>query len=400
MKKPPRKKAVTVTKPAGTSREDALFARVVDIIEAARGHVARSVNTATVQAYWLIGREIVEVEQHGEKRAGYGDEVIERLAQRLAASVGQGFGARTLRRIRQFYVTYPEGSALPPELGGPEKRTAALSISKPEKIRTAALTKSAGVPAPFPPHLGWTHYLVLLRVTNPTARAFYEIEAARESWASRELERQIASLLFERLAKSRDKEKVLALARRGHEVEVPADVLKDPFVLEFLGLDERAHWRERDLEQAIIDRIEGFLLELGKGFCFVARQKRVTLEGDHFYVDLVFYNRLLRCFVLVDLKLGKLTHQDLGQMQMYVNFFDRFQRAEHEAKTIGIVLCSEKNDAMAKITLPENNEQILAARYQMYLPTEEELRAELAREREAAERALRLAADVKVPGDG
>jgi len=184
------------------------------------------------------------------------------------------------------------------------------------------------------------------------------------------------------------------------DVEVPADVLKDPFVLEFLGLDEQPHWRERDLEQAIIDRIEGFLLELGKGFCFVARQKRVTLEGDHFYVDLVFYNRLLRCFVLVDLKLGKLTHQDLGQMQMYVNFFDRFQRAEHEAKTIGIVLCSEKNDAMAKITLPENNEQILAARYQMYLPTEEELRAELAREREAAERALRLAADVKVRGDG
>jgi predicted nuclease of restriction endonuclease-like (RecB) superfamily len=392
--KPPRKKTVAVTKPASARHEDALFARVVDIIEAARGHVARSVNTATVQAYWLIGREIVVVEQHGEKRAGYGDEVIERLAKRLAASVGHGFGARTLRRIRQFYVTYPEGSALPPELGGPAKRTAALSKSKPEKIRTAALTKSAGVPAPFPPHLGWTHYLVLLRVTNPTARAFYEIEAARESWASRELERQIASLLFERLAKSRDKEKVLALARRGHEVEVPADVLKDPFVLEFLGLDERPHWRERGLEQAIIDRIEGFLLELGKGFCFVARQKRVTLEGDHFYVDLVFYNRLLRCFVLVDLKLGKLTHQDLGQMQMYVNFFDRFQRAEHEAKTIGIVLCSEKNDAMAKITLPENNEQILAARYQMYLPTEEELRAELAREREAAERVLRLEAGV------
>jgi hypothetical protein len=170
-------------------------------------------------------------------------------------------------------------------------------------------------------------------------------------------------------------------------------VLKDPFVLEFLGLGEKSAWRERELEQAIIDRIEEFLLELGKGFCFVARQKRVTLEGDHFYVDLVFYNRLLRCFVLVDLKLGKLTHQDLGQMQMYVNFFDRFQRADHEANTIGIVLCSEKNDAMAKITLPEKNEQILAARYQMYLPTEDELRAELAREREEAERTLRLAAD-------
>jgi hypothetical protein len=171
-------------------------------------------------------------------------------------------------------------------------------------------------------------------------------------------------------------------------------------VLEFLGLGERSTWRERELEQAIIDRIEEFLLEIGKGFCFVARQKRVTLEGDHFYVDLVFYNRLLRCFVLVDLKLGKLTHQDLGQMQMYVNFFDRFQRAEHEANTIGIVLCSEKNDAMAKITLPENNEQILAARYQMYLPTEEELRAELAREREEAERALRLVGEAKDQNGG
>jgi predicted nuclease of restriction endonuclease-like (RecB) superfamily len=400
VKKTPRQKAISATKPAGSSAEDALFVRVVDIIEAARGHVTRSVNTAMVQAYWLIGREIVEVEQHGETRAGYGDEVIDRLAQRLASKIGQGFGARTLRRIRQFYVTFPKGSLLPPELGGPPKRTAVLSKSKTGKIRTAALTKSEAVPAAFPPHLGWTHYLVLLRVTNPTARAFYEIEAARESWSSRELERQIASLLFERLAKSRDKEKVLGLARRGHQLDAPADVLKDPFVLEFLGLDERPHWRERDLEQAIIDRIEEFLLELGKGFCFVARQKRMTLEGDHFYVDLVFYNRLLRCFVLVDLKLGKLTHQDLGQMQMYVNFFDRFQRAEYEAKTIGIVLCSEKNDAMAKITLPENNEQVLAARYQMYLPSEEELRAELAHERKVAERALRLAAGEKGANDG
>ena len=232
----------------------------------------------------------------------------------------------------------------------------------------------------------------LLKVTNPAARSFYEIEAAREGWSSRELERQVASLLFERLAKSRDKEKVLDLARRGHELDGPSDFLKNPFVLEFLGLHERAEWRERELEQAIIDRLESFLLELGKGFCFVARQKRLTLEGDHFFVDLVFYNRLLRAFVLVDLKLGKLTHQDLGQMQMYVNYYDRYQRAEHEAKTIGIVLCSEKNDAMARITLPEDNEQILAARYQMYLPTEEELREELEREREEAERTLQRSA--------
>ncbi len=412
MKKPPRKKTAATAKSPTTSHEEALFARVVDIIEAARGHVTRSVNTAMVQAYWLIGREIVEVEQRGKKRADYGARLVEGLAKRLAGRIGKGFSVPNLRNMRQFYLTYREGSALTAALGSvapqSEKRSAAPSDSARPRIRSAApgelrrdvLPEAASTPAPFPPYLGWTHYLLLMRVTNPTARAFYEIEAARESWSSRELERQIASLLFERLAKSRNKEQVLALARRGHEVERPSDVLKDPFVLEFLGLDERSHWRERDLEQAIIDRFEGFLLELGKGFCFVARQKRLTLEGDHFYVDLVFYNRLLRCFVLVDLKMGKLSHQDLGQMQMYVNFFDRFQREGHEAKTIGIVLCSEKNDAMAKITLPENNEQILAARYQMYLPTEEELRAELAREREAAERALRLAADAKVPGDG
>ena len=385
-------------KPRGAAsskaNEEALFARVVGIVEGMRGRVTRSVNTAMVHAYWLIGHEIVEVEQQGATRAGYGDEVIERLATRLAGRVGHGFGARTLRRIRQFYLTYPAGSAVPPELGGPEKRSAALSKSKGVRIRTAALSKSASeVVNRFPKHLGWSHYLALLRVTSPTARAFYEIEAVREAWTSRELERQIASLLFERLAKSRDKEKVLALARRGQHVSAPEDVLKNPFVLEFLGLGERAHWRERDLEQAIIDRIGDFLLEMGKGFCFVARQKRLTLEGDHFYVDLVFYNRLLRCFVLVDLKLGKLTHQDLGQMQMYVNFFDRFQRAEHEAPTIGIVLSSEKNDAMVKITLPKDNAQILAASYQLYLPTEEELRAELAKERDDAERALRLASE-------
>lgn len=416
MKKAPRKKAAAVTKPSSASREDALFARVVAIIDAARGHVSRSVNTTNVKAYWLIGREIVEVEQHGEKRAGYGERLVEGLAKRLAGRGRKGFSVPSLRNMRQFYLTYRDGSALPESHGGSasrfEKRSALPSVSPSSEIRSAvpselsggiraaALTESAGLLAPFPPYLGWTHYLILMRVANPTARAFYEIEAAKESWSSRELERQIASLLFERLAKSRDKEKVLALARRGQQLDAPADLLKDPFVLEFLGLQERAHWRERDLEQAIIDRIEEFLLELGKGFCFVARQKRVTLEGDHFYVDLVFYNRLLPCFVLVDLKLGKLTHQDLGQMQMYVNYFDRFLRAEHEAKTIGIVLCSDKNDAMAKITLPEDNEQILAARYQMYLPTEEELRAELEREREAAERVLRLSASVKGPADG
>ena len=399
--KKPKKATVPAVKDSTEPQEQALFARVVDIIHASRKHVARSVNTAMVQAYWLIGHDIVEVEQRGKARAGYGDELIAGLAKHLRSEVGKGFGARTLRRIRLFYLTYPEGSVLPPELGGAEIRTALLSKSEPGKIRSAPLSKSRGTLAVgFPPTLSWTHYLILLKVTNPAARSFYEIEAAREGWSSRELERQVASLLFERLAKSRDKEKVRDLARRGHQLDGPSDVLKNPFVLEFLGLHERDEWRERELEQAIIDRLESFLLELGKGFCFVARQKRLTLEGDHFFVDLVFYNRLLRAFVLVDLKLGKLTHQDLGQMQMYVNFYDRYQRAEHEAKTIGIVLCSEKNDAMAKITLPEDNEQILAARYQLYLPTEAELREELEREREEAERALRLAASEADDGEG
>ncbi len=234
--------------------------------------------------------------------------------------------------------------------------------------------------------------MVLLRVQDDHARAFYEIEAVKESWSIRELERQIATLLFERLAKSRQKEEVLALAKQGQTVTGPKDVLKDPFVLEFLELHERSAWHERDLEQAIIDKLESFLLELGKGFCFVARQKRITVGGDHFYVDLVFYNRLLRCFVLIDLKLGKLTHQDLGQMQMYVNYFDHYQREEYEAPTVGIVLCSDKNDAMVKITLPADNQQIHAGRYQLYLPTEDELRKELERDREEVERTLHLTA--------
>lgn len=379
-----------------SKREEDLFRRVAEIIESARGHVARTVNSAMVHAYWLIGREIVEVEQQGKKRAGYGEQLLDLLSTQLTQLYGKGFSSQNLRKFRQFYLTYPDGSQLPPELGGPEKCSALSSTSRAIKIRSAPPSKSV-IPAErlFPPSLGWSHYTLLMRVENRDARAFYEIEAAREAWSTRELERQIASLLFERLAKSRDKDKVLALARKGHEVTVPRDVIKDPFVLEFLDLPERHTWLERDLEQAIIDRIEDFLLELGKGFCFVARQKRLSLDGDHFYVDLVFYNRLLRCFVLVDLKLGKLTHQDLGQMMMYVNWFDRFQRAEHEQPTVGIVLCSEKNDAVVKITLPEDNKQILAARYQHYLPTEEELRAEVTRSREEVEHRIALTAGDK-----
>lgn len=381
--------------------EDHLYERVTAILDEARSRVARTVNTAMVHAYWFIGREIVEVSQQGAERAGYGDDLLKNLATKLTGRFGKGFTLTSLKRMRQFYRAFPEGSALRVELGGPDKGAALRHLFDGEQKGASARHLSpAALGALFPPILSWTHYRLLVSVEKAEARAFYEIEAARESWSVRELERQIAALLFERLAMNRDPQQVLALARQGQQIAVPSDVLKDPFVLEFLDLKQKPTAQERDLEQAIIDRLEEFLLEMGKGFCFVARQKRLTLEGDHFYVDLVFYNRLLRCFVLVDLKLGKLTHQDLGQLQMYVNYFDRFQRVEHEARTIGIVLCSEKNEAMVRITLPEDNEQILAARYQMFLPTEEELRAELAREREEAERVLRLSAEEEESRNG
>ncbi len=376
---------------ANESDDDAnLYARVAEILEQAQAQVARTVDVAMVNAYWLIGREIVEVEQAGSTRAAYGEEVLDRLSARLRARFGEGFGVRTLRSIRRFYLVFPEGSAIP------EIRKALPAESTRASIRKAVLSEFT---QRFPLSLGWTHYLILMKVANPAARAFYEIEAARQAWSTRQLERQIAALLYERLANHRTPDKVLALARDGQEIAKPSDVIKDPFVLEFLDLREHAGLHERDVEQAIIDRLETFLLELGKGFSFVGRQVRLTVEGDHFYVDLVFYNRLLRCFVLIDLKLGKLTHQDLGQMMMYVNYYDRTQRSPDEAKTVGIVLCSEKNDAMVRITLPEDNDQILAATYKRYLPTEAELAAELTREREEAERLLRLRAATDVEKD-
>ena len=382
-----------------TREHDDLYQRVTEILEAARSQVARTVNTAMVHAYWLVGREIVEVEQRGQARAGYGDELVRALARRLSDQFGRGFSYPSVKRMKQFYLTFPRGSAL--AAPADEKGSTPLSLFEPvQKGSTPLSLSDADSPAPFPSALSWSHYLTLIRVQDDRARAFYEIEAAKESWSVRELERQIASLLFERLAKSRNKDEVLGLAKHGQTITAPKDVVKDPFVLEFLDLQERSAWLERDLEQAIIDRLESFLLELGKGFCFVARQRRLTLEGDHFYVDLVFYNRLLRCFVLIDLKLGKLSHQDLGQMQMYVNYFDRHQREEHEAPTVGIVLCSDKNDAMVKITLPEDNHQVHASRYQLYLPTEDELREELEREREEAERTLRLSAAEQGDGEG
>jgi len=233
--------------------------------------------------------------------------------------------------------------------------------------------------------LSWTHYRLLLRLEKPEARAFYEAEAINSRWSTRELERQINSLLFERLALSRDRDGVLELAKKGHEVQQPADLVKDPYVLEFTGIKQEQHFLEKDLETALINKLQQFLLELGKGFAFMARQQRITLDGRHFYIDLVFYNRLTRSFVLLDLKIGDLTHQDIGQMQMYVNYYHREITSEDENPPIGIILCSDKSEAVVRYTLPEGNNQIFASRYKLYLPTEEELTAEIMRERNTLE---------------
>lgn len=387
-----------------TDDTDELYQRIAAILEGARVGAARAINAAMVQAYWEIGSSLVEQEQHGRARAEYGRELIGGISIRLTKRFGRGFGKQNLWRMRQFYAAFPQGSTISdPRIVAALGRSAEAmgSLGPPPgapldgREIVAALRRQTPCVARFPPNLSWTHYRKLLAVEDPQARGFYEVEAARNNWSTRELERQIGSMLFERLAKSRNAEQVRVLSQEGQRAQRPTDVVKDPMVLEFLGLSERPHWREDDLEQAIIDRLETFLLELGKGFCFVGRQKRLTVDGDHFFVDLVFYHRLLRCFVLIDLKLGKLTHQDLGQMQMYVHYIDRFERVEHENPTVGIVLCSDKNDAMVEITLPKDNEQILASRYQLHLPSAEELRAELTRGREAAEEALEAPDDAE-----
>ncbi len=327
--------------------------------EELRGRATRSVDTAMVVRNWLIGWYIIEYEQNGADRARYGSRLIERLEAKLCI---KGASATNLRKFRQFYREYPIQQAVP--VGSRRVMFPALDwrTVSDELLRRFSL--------------GWSHYMALLSIDDPEERRFYEIEAREGSWGSRDLERQISSSLYERLALSRDKEEVLRLSRNGQTVEKPADIIKSPLVLEFLGLEEKHSYSESELETAIIDKIERFLLELGKGFLFEARQKRFTFDNDHFYVDLVFYNRLLRCYVLIDLKRDKLTHKDLGQMQMYVNHFDRHVKTKDEFPTIGIVLCHRKNDALVELTLPKEA-NIFASKYQLYLPSKETLKAQL-----------------------
>jgi predicted nuclease of restriction endonuclease-like (RecB) superfamily len=310
---------------------------IKSLLHNARLNVTHQVNSIMLNTYFEIGKRIVEKEQQGNEQAKYGEFLIENLSEYLSVSFGKGFSKRNLELIRQFYLCY---------------RNAKSPISQ---------------------SLSWTHYVRLMRIQDVDKRRFYEIECETNNWSVRELNRQFDSALYQRLILSRDKEKIKELAHKGQIIEKPEDALKDPYVLEFVGLPEQHLYSENDLEQALIDKLEHFLLELGKGFTFVGRQVRFTFGEDHFRVDLVFYNRLLRCFVLIDLKIGKLKHQDLGQMQMYVNYYDRYVKMDDENKTIGIVLCKDKQDALVEITLPKDNNHIFASRYQTVLPSKEEL---------------------------
>jgi predicted nuclease of restriction endonuclease-like (RecB) superfamily len=368
---------------------DALLEQVRGLIRAARKSAATAINSLQVITSYEIGRMIVEREQKGAQRAEYGRLILKTLSERLTTEFGRGFSRTNLKNMRLFFLTYrhrtpPIGQMASGQLVPKKSQMASGqsqdALSEPS-VRIPQMP-SAHLAAAFP--LSWSQYVFLLGIRDNAERQFYEIEAAQNSWTLPELKRQFNSSLYERLALSRDKDKVRKLAKEGQIIKKPDDLLKEPYVLEFLGLDEKSKYSESDLETAIIDKLEQFLLELGKGFLFEARQKRFTFDEDHFFVDLVFYNRLLRCYVLIDLKIGKLTHQDLGQMQMYVNYFDRHVRQEGESPTVGIILCKKKRDAMVQLTLPKDA-GIHAKEYQLYLPSKEDLKKRLMEWAEAAE---------------
>ncbi len=335
-----------------SQRVDNLYDKIANVIDQARQMIVTTVNTAEVYSKYKIGRYIIEDEQDGNYRAQYGKAVLSALSARLTERYGKGWSVDTLEQTRRLYITYSNSA------------TPLRKLDSPTEISETLSRKSD-----YQPHftLSWSHYLVLMRVSDPNARSFYEIESAREMWSVRQLSRQIGSSLYERLALSRNKDEVMRLAQEGQTIEKPADIIKNPITLEFLGLQPEYAYTESKLEHAIIGKMQQFLLELGRGFLFEARQKRFTFDEQHFYVDLVFYNRLLQCYVLIDLKTAKVSHQDLGQMQMYVNYFDRYVKQDFEKPTIGILLCEEKNDALVQLTLPENA-NIYATEYSLYLP--------------------------------
>lgn len=342
--------------------ENQLFGKIADLLNEARKFIVRNVNHTIVLTYFEIGKLIIEEEQKGKERAEYGKSVLKELSQRLTDEFGKGYSVYNLERMRSFYLVFKN------RINETEKSASLMRKSDEEK----SASPMRKIESPF--NLSWTHYLQLIKIENEEERNFYEIEAVNNNWSVRELERQYDSSLYERLVLSRDKEGIKELSRKGQVVTKPIDTIKEPYVLDFLGLEEKDKYTESDLETAIINKLEHFLTELGKGFLFVGRQQRITIEDEHFYVDLVFYNRLLQCFVLIDLKIGKLKHQDLGQMQMYVNYYDEFKKTKEENLTIGIVLCKQKNETLVRITLPKENQQIFASKYQTVLPSKEELK--------------------------
>jgi predicted nuclease of restriction endonuclease-like (RecB) superfamily len=343
-----------------------LFNRIASILASARTKVIREINKAQVLAYWEIGREIVEFEQKGKARAEYGEKLIKKLSADLSAKFGRGFSEINLRNMRRFYLEFP--SRIQQTLSVKSKKSQALS-AKSEISQTPSVK--------FEPMLSWSHYCELLKVEEPLARSFYEQEAVQNNWSVRELKRQINSMLFERIALSKDTKAVMKMAEKGQIIEKPEDAIKDPYVLEFLNLKEETSYTESQLEQAIIDKLQYFLLEMGKGFSFVARQKRITIANRHYYIDLVFYNRLLRCFVLIDLKTGELDHADIGQMNFYLNYFKENEKTEDENDPIGLILCAKKDDIFAKYVLGGLSNKVFASKYKLALPSEKELRLKL-----------------------
>lgn len=333
-------------------RIDNLYRNIAGHIYTARKNVLYTVNAEQVKTYWLIGRDIVKEEQAGKERAQYGAFLLQEISSRLTKEFGDGFSVSTLTHVRRFYIAFQKSYALRTKSTMPE----------------------------FKHNLGWIHYRALMNDGRPEAMAFYELEASKNNWSGCELERQMGSLLFDRLARSKDKKGLINLACKGQEIVKPEDAVKEPLVLEFLGLPECHKLVESELEEALISNMQSFLLELGTGFAFVVRQKRITLNGDHFYADLVFYHTVLKAFVILDLKVKPLTHADLGQMQLYVNYFDREERVEDDNPTIGLILCAEQNKKMVKYFLGDKTKNIFASKYQLHLPTEKELEEELKKE--------------------
>lgn len=382
----------------GSREFEGLFDRVRMILDEARGAVVRSVNNEMVLAYWRIGQAIVETLQGGDARAEYGRQVIAELSGRLAECYGPGFSTTNLWYFRQFYQVFADrnpvilhtlrGESTPSKkLHKPCGESSSSRVGARRRVADQILADLSLAVEPgnrlcgFSSVLSWSHYRTLTKVENRAERRFLEIEAEAEGWSVPQLERQIHSMLFMRLMKSRDKAGVLELTRKGQEIQRPVDVLKDPYVLDFLDLPDGGRLRESELEAAIISQLQSFLLELGKGFAFVARQKRLAYEDEHFYVDLVFYHTILKCHLLIDLKIGKLSHKDIGQMDSYVRLFDDRFALEDDGPTIGLILCAEKNEAIARYSVLNENRQVFAAKYLKYLPTESELQQEIERER-------------------